>query len=612
MDGTSLTVGDLFCGAGGFSEGFRQAGFKIAWAVDHWKPALETFKRNHPAANVIEADMHMLNPYSLEKVDVLIGSPPCTHFSLANRGGGGDRAKGLILVEKFLECVKVLKPKFWVMENVPSLRRDLEKDIHGTTVNVNKTELEVPQMAILNAADYGAPQTRRRLFSGDFIVPSRFGRTTGETPLTLADVLRALPDPTVAHSQIKATVEDPVYPGRAVPLASLRDHFEDTRWRLSREEQALARDRKIRDRIYGQMDFPDDINRPCRTITATRTHGSRMTIVVPFGTRNSGRRTLTVRECATVQGFPLSYQFWADSFGSKDMLVGNAVSPPVAFAIARSIREELNHEIVEMPEVYPSEDIPARIKVKRQKGRRYSLKRRFRFGIDVDWARPHRLELENQFKSRHGKGSTAYRSEWQAHLYLGYATRYRNYLVDLHTGLHLAGALTTLAATGVTWGDIRSLTLPILRKCTNGGFTDGDALQLRWSGRAEVGIDPLWINDWVANEVSRVLPKEKWKGVMLPRSATQRFLVPALVEKGSGRKRGQPIDMSVRLAASAIALSLVCERLNNGPQRLESISKVGLEETIRRLLPDSRRSRFSTAELAELIGRTNSNQRAVT
>jgi len=187
-----------------------------------------------------------------------------------------------------------------------------------------------PQRIILNAADYGAPQNRRRLFSGDFPVPPRIYGINGATPLDLADVLKTLPDPTVPLSNAKAAVADPVYPGHTVSPSGLRDHFEDTRWRLSREEISLSRERKLRDRIYGQMGFPDDINRPCRTITATRTHGSRMTIVVPYGTALRGRRTLTVRECATVQGFPFSYQFWADSYGSKDMLVGNAVSPPVA------------------------------------------------------------------------------------------------------------------------------------------------------------------------------------------------------------------------------------------------------------------------------------------
>ena len=104
-----LTVGDLYCGAGGFSEGFRQAGFEISWAIDKWGPAAETYEKNI-GVKVTPEDVtrRSFDFASLPKVDVLIGSPPCQPFSLANRGGGGDAAGGLRLVVIFLEAVKVL------------------------------------------------------------------------------------------------------------------------------------------------------------------------------------------------------------------------------------------------------------------------------------------------------------------------------------------------------------------------------------------------------------------------------------------------------------------------------------------------------------------------
>src|SRR5437016_5782369 len=117
----SLTVGDLYCGAGGFAEGFRQAGFRVKWAIDSSPDAARTFKKNHPETDVMCEDLLSLNPRRLSKVDTVIGSPPCTDFSLADRGGTGDKAAGMKLVVRFLEIVQTLDPKYWIMENVPNL-----------------------------------------------------------------------------------------------------------------------------------------------------------------------------------------------------------------------------------------------------------------------------------------------------------------------------------------------------------------------------------------------------------------------------------------------------------------------------------------------------------
>ena len=89
-----LKVIDLFCGAGGFSEGFRQMGFEVTHAIDNWNPALVAHKENQPEAEVIKADIASLDPHQFPKPDVIIGGPPCTEFSGSKRGGGGDFALG--------------------------------------------------------------------------------------------------------------------------------------------------------------------------------------------------------------------------------------------------------------------------------------------------------------------------------------------------------------------------------------------------------------------------------------------------------------------------------------------------------------------------------------
>ena len=97
------TVGDLFCGAGGFSEGFRQAGFELLWAIDNSKTALDTYRNNFPQVDAIEADLTRFDFKKLEPVDVLLcltqrlgqprlGQPEHPHHLLAVRGSAGDRA----------------------------------------------------------------------------------------------------------------------------------------------------------------------------------------------------------------------------------------------------------------------------------------------------------------------------------------------------------------------------------------------------------------------------------------------------------------------------------------------------------------------------------------
>lgn len=92
-----LTSADLFSGAGGLTEGFSQAGYDVLASLDNWGPAAETHRRNFPRTETFHADVLELDPLKLPKVDVLIGSPPCTEFSYSNRGGHGDLGLGMKL-----------------------------------------------------------------------------------------------------------------------------------------------------------------------------------------------------------------------------------------------------------------------------------------------------------------------------------------------------------------------------------------------------------------------------------------------------------------------------------------------------------------------------------
>lgn len=113
---SKMKVVDLFCGAGLFSEGFKEAGFQIVWALDNDFLCCESFRMNHGHVVVKE---NIFNILTVPKCDVLIGSPPCPEFSVANRNF--KNKPKLTYVRKFLSIVETVKPKFWVMENVPQV-----------------------------------------------------------------------------------------------------------------------------------------------------------------------------------------------------------------------------------------------------------------------------------------------------------------------------------------------------------------------------------------------------------------------------------------------------------------------------------------------------------
>lgn len=158
----SLKGLDLFCGAGGFSTGFIKAGFEVKYGIDNDLKVKETFEYNHPNTEFILSNIEELDPNDFKDIDIIIGSPPCQQFSNANNNP--DPNLGMELVNEFIKWVKILKPKFWIMENVPGVMKFLKWRIK---------DFRMPRIKILNCANYGVPQTRKRCFAGRYKIPKR-------------------------------------------------------------------------------------------------------------------------------------------------------------------------------------------------------------------------------------------------------------------------------------------------------------------------------------------------------------------------------------------------------------------------------------------------------
>lgn len=337
---------DLFCGAGGLAEGFRQAGYEINCAVELDYNYLESFKHNHKEAKIIQADLHYLEPLSLlnkcglepEDIDIIIGGPPCKGFSMSARGRWTpenwleDNRNHLIF--RFAKYVDYIKPPMFLMENVLGLRsRGKGKAIRELTRQFEKAGYNC-KYEVLNSADYGDPQIRKRIIfigrrdgrSPEFPEPTHSGNLGQSTLTSLNNQLK----PWVTVKEALLSIDFSKYPNH-----KLSNHKEFMVERMKKLEPGKSLYESYKESWYRLI-----LDKPSPTVKENHN--------APF-VHPTEPRVVTVRECATLQGFPLTYEFK----GPKSIQlkqVGNAVPVNLARALALKIKEQLEdmHECKEI------------------------------------------------------------------------------------------------------------------------------------------------------------------------------------------------------------------------------------------------------------------------
>ncbi|RZK12532.1 MAG: DNA cytosine methyltransferase [Flavobacterium sp.] len=376
-----LTVIDLFCGAGGFSEGFRQQGFKIKLGIDKWESAIRTFNHNFnlncTVKNILDFQFSVAEIEALPDSDIIIGSPPCVTFSSSNISGKADKSSGITLTQLFLKVVAVKKwkqnstLKAWFMENVPSSIKHLGNEYTfeelglgdwATMNKIGRSKVAIKlqgNQQVINSADYGSAQCRERVIAGEIISrkrliipkPTHANLEKKESVLkpwrALKDIKKGLPSPFSSSGFKKIT--DPNYPEIQLLQTNLSDHFYDTGLFECEWKQSMFL--KVNHPYMGKMSFPENEEKPSRTITATKIGTSREAIIYKSENdrkRNGEFRTPTVREAACIMGFPITYQFLGGET-TKWRLVGNAVCPSVASAFAKQVRIELGLGAIQKP-----------------------------------------------------------------------------------------------------------------------------------------------------------------------------------------------------------------------------------------------------------------------
>lgn len=340
------TVLDLFCGCGGLSLGFIQAGFDVKLGIDAWSDAIKTFNATHANAQGIVADLFTACPQeiadqtNLKTVDVIIGGPPCQGFSIAGKRMIDDERNQLY--KSFVEFVKFYKPKAFLMENVPNMM-SMGKGIIKEQITQDFENLGYfVHSKILMASDFGVPQNRRRAFfvgfkkECDFEFPTAF-----ETPkITAFEAISDLPD---------YSLND----GENYPLASQSQYQKIMRENSQGlfNHQVTQHNEKTVNIISlvpdggNYKDLPDEFkNTRNVNIAWTRLNSQKPSFTIDTGHRHhfhyQFNRVPTVRESARIQSFPDDFIFLGTKT-SQYKQVGNAVPPMLARVLALKIKEYL-------------------------------------------------------------------------------------------------------------------------------------------------------------------------------------------------------------------------------------------------------------------------------
>lgn len=338
---------DLFAGCGGLSAGLESTGaFRSVAAVELDAEAAATYSLNF-GDHVFVGDIADWLKGALPAADVVVGGPPCQGFSQLGLQDPDDPRN--ILWGLYVEAIERIRPQYFVIENVPQFFKSGQfkqfTDEFDASGRLSDYRFEAQ---ILNAADYGAAQNRRRaviIASPRDQVPVRMEDPIGR-PATVTDAWSMLPVKTVL-------VDLPMY-STVVSGRNVAGPFTLKDLHVTRRPTPLSVARYEAIPVGGNRhDLPDHLKAPCWRRHSTgagdvmgRLHADRpsVTIRTEFFKPEKGRylhptenRPITHAEAARIQGFDPSFQ-WCGSKSSIARQIGNAVPPPLAAAIGRAIR----------------------------------------------------------------------------------------------------------------------------------------------------------------------------------------------------------------------------------------------------------------------------------
>jgi len=318
---------DLFSGAGGFSLGFDAAGFNNIFSIDIDPNFCQTYTKNFPKHKLITKDISKLDNHEIvqltkgKEVNIIIGGPPCQGFSMAGNIGRKfiDDPRNRLFKE-FVRVVGIIKPKHFVMENVARLFTHNKGLTKQEIIHTFEEMGYVVESKILNSADYGVPQVRKRaIFIGTMSKNKiNFPEKNVNNYITVKEAINHLP-------KINSGEDSHVVNHKA----------------MNHTQQMLEKMSYISDGGCRKQ-IPHELRPKSGDARKYIKYNSQKPAVCITGDMRkvfhySQNRALTVRELATLQSFPEDFIFEGPSI-SQQQQIGNSVPPKMAEAIANVIK----------------------------------------------------------------------------------------------------------------------------------------------------------------------------------------------------------------------------------------------------------------------------------
>ena len=345
-----LKVLDLFCGCGGLSKGFLDAGYSIVAGIDHDEKALKTFLYNHPKTDGFVEDLgkidvkKFIKGNSIPAIDMVVGGPPCQGFSISGKRHIDDPRNGYY--RSFFQFVNELEPRAFLMENVPNLVGMGQGKYKDLILDIFKSIGYSVKYKIVLASHYGVPQNRKRVFfvgikrkKNSFEFPEiEYGK---EVPLiTSLDAISDLPENNLNDG------DDYVLPPQSKYQLFMREKSKGVfNHQTTQHNEKTVKIISLVQDGGNYKDLPEEYRDTRRVnIAWTRYSSNKPSFTIDTGHRHHFHyrfnRVPTVRENARLQSFRDNFIF----LGSKThqyKQVGNAVPPLLSRRLAVEIKQQI-------------------------------------------------------------------------------------------------------------------------------------------------------------------------------------------------------------------------------------------------------------------------------